>query len=185
MTHLQAMAQKLAGTLVATALLCPLAIADSSVPKPEIAKGKGDQCVEDTDYMRRNHMEVILHQRDKTVRSGVRTKQHSLKNCINCHATKTETGNLSVIGEKGFCQSCHTYASVTMDCFGCHSSAPEKNVDLKLGTKNRDNPHHAGLRYKSATDLSKDEKELLTQAVSVTMAKTQKNEITNNSRSGQ
>ncbi|HEC13480.1 MAG TPA: hypothetical protein ENI80_09590 [Acidiferrobacteraceae bacterium] len=184
MTHLLLMMQRLAGSLVAIALLSPLVIADSSAPKPEIPKAAGDQCVEDTDYMRRNHMKVILHQRDETMRLGIRTKKHSLKNCINCHATKTEAGKLSVLGEKGFCQSCHTYASVTMDCFSCHSSAPEKDTDLKLGTK-RASPHHTGLAYKRASDLSEKERKFLSKAVSMNTGQKQNSKITDNSRSGQ
>lgn len=92
---------------------------------PTINIEKGDKCVEPTDIMRTNHMEFILHQRDKTMHEGLRTKQHSLKNCINCHANP-ETN--SVLGKDGFCESCHTYAAVSMDCFGCHSSAPEKEL---------------------------------------------------------
>ncbi|NOZ11091.1 MAG: hypothetical protein GXP09_08655 [Gammaproteobacteria bacterium] len=184
MTHLLAMAQRLAGALIITVLLSPLVIADSSVPKPEIPKAKGDQCVEDTDYMRRNHMVTILHQRDETMRSGIRTKKHSLKNCINCHATKTESGKLSVLGDKGFCQSCHTYASVTVDCFSCHSSTPEKNADLNLKAS-KNNPHQAGLTYKRATDLSKKDKKALSQSVSVTITETKNNKAADNSRSGQ
>jgi hypothetical protein len=25
-----------------------------------------------------------------------------------------------VLGEGGFCQGCHSYAAVTLDCFECH-----------------------------------------------------------------
>ncbi len=32
----------------------------------------------------------------------------------------------SVLGEQGFCQSCHSYASVKIDCFECHASKPER-----------------------------------------------------------
>ena len=69
--------------------------------------------------MRRNHPQMLLHQRDLTVHEGIRTTKYSLKGCVQCHASKT-TG--SVLGEKGFCQSCHAYAGVTLDCFECHAS---------------------------------------------------------------
>jgi hypothetical protein len=98
--------------------------AGGSVPKPVIQKAKGDKCVEDTDYMRRNHMKVLNHHRDRTVHEGIRTKQHSLKNCINCHATSDASGRETVLGKDHFCQSCHSYAAVTIDCFECHSSKP-------------------------------------------------------------
>ena len=114
------------GALVA---LSPLATAGDSagVPKPVIQKAKGDQCVEDTDYMRKNHMKVLNHHRDKTVHEGIRTKQHSLKNCIECHATPDASGQRTVLGKDHFCQSCHTYAAVQVDCFQCHSSKPAGN----------------------------------------------------------
>jgi len=110
-------------------VLSPLATAGdgAGVPKPVIQKAKGEQCVEDTDYMRRNHMKVLNHHRDKTVHEGIRTKQHSLKNCIECHATPNEKGERSVLGKDNFCQSCHSYAAVQVDCFQCHSSKPAGN----------------------------------------------------------
>lgn len=81
------------------------------------------KCVAPTDVMRRDHMKFILHQRDETVHRGIRTTRFSLANCVNCHADlKTH----SVLGKDGFCQSCHTYAAVSIDCFSCHSSSPEK-----------------------------------------------------------
>lgn len=93
----------------------------SRVPLPVVKIEKGEKCVEPTDEMRRNHMYMILHQRDETMRRGIRTTRHSLKGCIECHANpKTQ----SVIGKDGFCESCHTYAAVRIDCFECHSASP-------------------------------------------------------------
>ena len=40
--------------------------------RPVIPMGQGDACVEDTDFMRRNHMELLKHQRDETMLNGVR-----------------------------------------------------------------------------------------------------------------
>ncbi len=71
--------------------------------------------------MRRNHMELLKHQRDRTVHEGIRTVRHSLNNCIACHAGK-KTGR--VTGSDGFCESCHRYASVKLDCFECHADRP-------------------------------------------------------------
>lgn len=88
---------------------------------------KGDKCVQDTDYMRRNHMVLLKHQRNDTMRKGIRTTQFSLKNCIDCHAS---TKNNSVIGTNdNFCQGCHSYAAVKLDCFECHSSKPKVATD--------------------------------------------------------
>ena len=47
---------------------------DSLLPK--IPAAKGEQCVEPTDVMRRQHMQFILHQRDLTVHEGIRTEKH-------------------------------------------------------------------------------------------------------------
>ncbi len=92
---------------------------------PTVKTYKGEKCVEPTEDMRRNHMKYILHQRDKTMYQGIRTTKHSLKNCVNCH---TDPKTNSVLGKDGFCESCHVFASVSIDCFSCHSSAPEKEI---------------------------------------------------------
>ena len=88
---------------------------------PTVKIEKPGQCVEPTAEMRRNHMNMILHQRDETVHRGIRTSRHSLKDCIDCHASAKTS---SVLGKDGFCESCHTYAAVRMDCFECHSPSP-------------------------------------------------------------
>jgi len=79
----------------------------------------GDRCVEPEEFMRKNHMTLLKHQRDETMHKGIRTKKHSLQNCINCHAS---TKDDRVIGtNQHFCQSCHTYAAVSLDCWECHT----------------------------------------------------------------
>ena len=92
---------------------------------PFIAKGQGDKCVEDTDFMRRNHMNLLKHQRDDTMHRGIRTQKHALKECIACHAVNGEDGKpVSVADPQHFCRSCHEYAAVKPDCFQCHASTP-------------------------------------------------------------
>ena len=117
--------------LVLSALLAwaGVAPAHAAAPKPVVEKAlKGEQCVEDTDYMRRNHMKLLTHQRDETVHEGIRTKKHSLKECINCHASK-ETGSVTA-AKDNFCVSCHSYAAVKIDCFDCHSSKTQASTTL-------------------------------------------------------
>jgi hypothetical protein len=75
--------------------------------------------------MRRNHMKMLFHQRDRTMREGVRTTRLSLKGCVDCHAS-AKTG--SVLGEEGFCSSCHAFASVKIDCFECHTPMRQTGV---------------------------------------------------------
>jgi len=43
---------------VALASLMGLSAATGDVPFPDIPKGKGEACVEDTEFMRRNHMSL-------------------------------------------------------------------------------------------------------------------------------
>ena len=129
----------LAGLAVGTGLFLSgaLALADKDqehasgksgrVPVPTVNVTQGEQCVEPTDDMRRNHMTYIMHQRDKTMHQGIRTTKHSLKNCVDCHADPKTN---SVVGKDGFCSSCHQYAAVTIDCFSCHT---DKRTDAAAG----------------------------------------------------
>ena len=86
---------------------------------------KGETCVEPTDIMRRSHFQFILHQRDDTVHQGIRSQKHSLKGCIDCHATQDDQGRYRPINAEGqFCQSCHAYTATRIDCFQCHATKP-------------------------------------------------------------
>ncbi len=118
------------GVLVGTAcVVLPLSAGDGvPYPKiPSVPKAKGEQCVEPTDIMRRNHMEFILHQRDETTHRGIRTKKHSLNGCIDCHVTADANGDYPrVTSEEHFCASCHRYTGVKIDCFDCHRDRPEQ-----------------------------------------------------------
>jgi len=123
------------------AIVSSVTIADGSkVPPP-----KGDQCVEDAEWMRSNHFETVLHQRDKTVLQGIRTQEHSLKNCIDCHITPNEQGEYARYSnsEEHFCASCHSFAAVSVDCFQCHADRPEQAVRdaIKEHAANGTNPH--------------------------------------------
>ena len=90
-----------------------------------LLEGKGEQCVEPTDVMRTSHFEFLLHQRDETVKNGVRTKEHSLKNCVSCHANKDDQGHYIPVNAEGqFCNVCHQATSVSIDCFQCHATKP-------------------------------------------------------------
>lgn len=104
--------------------------ASSRVPQPVIEPARGDKCVADPAFMRRNHMELLKHQRDDTMRGGIRSGKDSLKACIACHASQT-TGSVTAQGTN-FCQSCHNYAAVKIDCFECHASKPASTSSLPL-----------------------------------------------------
>ncbi len=92
------------------------------VSQPVIEAARGGQCVEDPAVMRRTHMELLKHQRDDTVRGGIRGAKYSLKGCISCHASQT-SGSVAA-APTNFCVSCHSYAAVKIDCFECHSTKP-------------------------------------------------------------
>lgn len=115
-------AAALALTAFALLLPPPAAAADataSRVPRPAVVTPAGEKCVEDPATMRRIHMELVKHQRDATVRDGVRTTRYSLAGCVNCHANK-DTGRVTGRPD-AFCEGCHRYAAVTLDCFECHT----------------------------------------------------------------
>jgi hypothetical protein len=140
--------------VLTTAALAWAGVESTSAPKtgvaakPVITKAvKGEQCVEDTEYMRRNHMDVLDHHRDKTVIEGVRTKKHSLKECINCHASES-TGSVAK-GKDDFCVSCHSYAAVKIDCFECHSTKPQ--ASMAMHPMNAESAHYA---HKMATQTN-------------------------------
>ena len=89
-------------------------------PRPTIEPARaGTRCVEDPAFMRRNHMELLKHQRDDTVHGGIRGARHSLRGCIDCHAgAQTQAVNKA---PTNFYVSCHEYAAVKIDCFECHT----------------------------------------------------------------
>lgn len=96
------------------------------IPKAQRRYSDTQGCVEPTEEMRKNHMEYILDQRDATVHEGIRTRQYSLEECINCHVSDAPDAP-RVDSEKHFCNSCHTFASVSIDCFQCHADRPVKS----------------------------------------------------------
>ena len=116
--------------------LSSFAVADSDLLAT--AKAKSEQCVEPTDEMRKNHMEYILHQRDKTMHEGIRTKTYSLKECINCHVPENTEARFG--DDKHFCSACHNFAAVSIDCFQCHADKPG---NLPKQSMNMTFPHHA------------------------------------------
>ena len=96
-------------------------------------------------------MELLKHHRDETMRKGIRTTEYSLKNCVSCHASKDTN---SVLGKNGFCQSCHSYAAVTLDCFECHASkpkAPSPHPALSQGLKAEDGSLASNMRQEALT----------------------------------
>jgi len=147
-----AILRRLGGAFTALLLALPLAAAGDGEELPfstlELAEPQRhfsatQECVEPEDEMRRNHMEYILHQRDETMHRGVRTRQYALEECINCHASKDDSGEyIRVEDSRHFCATCHTYAAVKIDCFQCHSDVPVRESTLQ-SRQSATAPYHA------------------------------------------
>jgi hypothetical protein len=100
-------------------------VATAAIKGSAKAEQPGALCVRPTEWMRRNHMELVKHQRDLTVRQGVRVGKDSLANCVDCHVRKDANHQPVAINAEGqFCDSCHDYAAVNLTCFQCHSTVP-------------------------------------------------------------
>lgn len=129
-----------AALLVAAGYAGNSRIAEPSWPQARTRFSEAQGCVEPTDIMRKDHMTFLFDQRDKTVHQGIRTKRHSLVGCVNCHASMDQNGKPIPINAAGqFCQSCHAYTGVKMDCFQCHATTPAMTTSFGL-------PEHARLK---------------------------------------
>lgn len=88
-------------------------------PAVALPAGPGmDTCIEDTIWMRANHMGLLIDWRDRALRESKRVYvagdgrqwETSLQNtCMSCHANKAE-----------FCDKCHDTNSVNPYCWDCH-----------------------------------------------------------------
>ncbi len=113
----------LAAACLAVAVLAGAAQAEGSrVPQPKFSVDTSAQCVAPPEEMRRTHMDLLKHRRDRTVHQGVRGGDESLTRCIACHASKTD--GAAIGAPDAFCQSCHAYVGVKLDCFECHQGRP-------------------------------------------------------------
>ncbi len=97
---------------------------DLKVDTPAIRKLAERKCVEATEYMKANHMQLLDSWRDEVVRRGRReykaadgkVYEMSLgRTCLSCHSNKDQ-----------FCDRCHTYEGVNPNCWNCHSAPKEK-----------------------------------------------------------
>ena len=153
---------RLAQGIMLSMILGTVTLADDGDSiKPNIPKGMGDQCVAETDFMRRNHMDLLKHDRDLTMYHGLREIDFSLKGCIDCHAvTDTKGEALTIKDERHFCRTCHDFAAVTVDCFQCHASRPGMEDLSKLSKQSmpKDKVHKEALdKTKIKTKASQEE----------------------------
>ena len=98
----------------------------AKAPEVELTQKAKDAgaCVEDTAYMKTEHMQLLDIWRDTVTREGKRVyvaadgKEYEpslSKTCMDCHSNKAE-----------FCDRCHDYASVEPYCWDCHTYPEEK-----------------------------------------------------------
>ena len=105
-----------------SAILSPAsgAAPEVSFDTPVINQLSGDnyKCVEDVEWMRAHHMDLLSDWKVEVVREGTRTYiaedgteyLASLQNtCFECHSNYED-----------FCLKCHTYADVNPTCWECH-----------------------------------------------------------------
>ncbi len=90
---------------------------DKPFPKLEMPE-KAGACVEETAFMRANHMRLLDAWRVSVVRdslliytavSGEIFEMNLHKTCLGCHTST-----------KKFCDRCHAYNDVTPPCWECH-----------------------------------------------------------------
>jgi hypothetical protein len=101
--------------VIATPLLLSLSrFAAGAERAPFLVPAKaGTRCVLEPWIMRTHHMSLLKERRDQVVRGGLRAQGHGtplLESCAQCHTNR-----------ENFCDSCHSRASVHLDCFGCHT----------------------------------------------------------------
>ena len=106
---------------------------------PEVKLPDG-QCVEDLQYMKAYHMDLLNQWRDAVVREGKKTyvskaygTSHEMsltRTCLKCHAAvdgaaaagqpASAAGDCPTPGRTTFCHQCHDYANVRPTCWQCH-----------------------------------------------------------------
>ena len=93
------------------------AAGDATAPELELP-ADASQCVEATEYMTANHMDLLNRWRDAVVREGGREYTASsgekyvmslTGTCLGCHTSR-----------EAFCTRCHDYANVEPTCWDCH-----------------------------------------------------------------
>ena len=155
---LRQFSQKL--VIVAAGLLLALPLYAGEVPSPVVPKAKAKAneefgCVEPVTEMRKNHMKFILHQRDDTMQTGIRTSKYALAECINCHVSPEQNGTYaSYDEEEHFCNACHTYTAVNIDCFGCHRDTPE-DASLGQASTDKSDPYHKDFAFNKDSSVPK------------------------------
>lgn len=133
------------------ALLVALPAVAGRVPMPKIPAAKGAHCVRPREWMRKNHMTLLMQLRYAAVHEGIRHGRESLPGCMNCHVSRLANGKYpSVRSRKFFCNACHSYVGVRIDCFSCHSNRPDAAERSAAETRRRVSRAHGPGREAAA-----------------------------------
>ena len=117
------------------------------------------------EWIRRNHMKLLFRERDLTVYKGEFIKGRSIEDCIACHVHREPDGQWPKPTSKSFfCETCHAYVGVKIDCFECHASHPVK-APPGVGP-NGGNPLQADTKQVPVGDLGAGAHELTPMPVS-------------------
>ena len=90
---------------------------EAAMPELEYPAGE-TACIEDTEFMRANHMDILNQWRNELVRDGVvqytssSGQQYRMSltgTCMDCHDNRDT-----------FCTTCHDYSNVNPKCWDCH-----------------------------------------------------------------
>ncbi|MCL4467019.1 MAG: sulfate reduction electron transfer complex DsrMKJOP subunit DsrJ [Chloroflexi bacterium] len=103
-------------------------VTNATAKAPQLVLSTNEkQCVEATDYMRTNHVQLLTQWREDVTRNGDRIYtsklsgkqfEKSLTNtCLGCHQNKQQ-----------FCDTCHSYAGVSPNCWDCHNVPKEQHT---------------------------------------------------------
>lgn len=107
-------------------LLAGVAVGGEVVTKGSKAAGLSS-CVAPTEEIRRYHMDYLKHERIAVVQQGVRGSKYSIAECVDCHAGRDAAGKAVPVNAEGqFCQNCHNYTAVHIECFQCHRKVPQE-----------------------------------------------------------
>ncbi len=128
-------------TLLSISVFVGTAQAETPFPTIHEPSDGSAKCIQPEDEMRRNHMNYILHERDETMHEGIRDEPESLANCIDCHVEPNKNGEIAGIkSNEHFCNACHQYAAVQIDCFQCHADRPQKYIKRNSHTSSLRSP---------------------------------------------
>ncbi|ACV67539.1 sulfate reduction electron transfer complex DsrMKJOP subunit DsrJ [Desulfohalobium retbaense] len=109
-------------------------LGNAAYERPELQEVKdAEECIEPTEYMRTEHMQLLNDWRDSVVReknriyvstTGKEVTMSLQNTCMDCHTSKQE-----------FCDKCHNSAAVSPYCWDCHIAPEEEQQGTESAPK--------------------------------------------------